>query len=85
MPEDIDWGAYGLVAEMKTVNGPAELEILLDKWEMPMFRVPVSKFCRELRKWIRYVENTGMPIIVTQRFGPEVVFMKVVDTDAESV
>ena len=73
------------MSETKTVNGPAELEILLDKWEMPMIRVPVSKFRRELRKWVRYIEKTGMPIIITQRFGPEVVFMKVVDTGSESV
>ena len=70
---------------MKTVNSQAELEILLDKWEMPIFRVPASRFRRELRKWVRYIEKTGMPIIITQRFGPEVVFMKVVDTSSESV
>jgi len=69
----------------ETANGTAELEMLLDKWEMPMIRVPVSKFRRELRKWARYVEKTGRPVIVTQRFGPEVVFMKVVDTGSESV
>jgi|AntAceMinimDraft_6_1070360.scaffolds.fasta_scaffold264678_1 prevent-host-death family protein len=42
-------------------------------------RVPVSKFRRELRKWLRIVERTGEPIVITQRNGPELVLMKYVD------
>jgi len=48
-------------------------------------RVPVSKFRRELRKWLRIVERTGEPIVITQRNGPELVLMKYVDIPSESV
>jgi prevent-host-death family protein len=48
-------------------------------------RVPVSKFRRELKKWIRIVDRTGDPIVITQRNGPELVLIKYVDIYTESV
>lgn len=76
--------------ETETVNELIELEMTLNRWGMCINRVPVSRFRRELRKWIRHIENTGAPVIITQRFGPDVIFTKVaavqkaVDTSFES-
>jgi prevent-host-death family protein len=38
-------------------------------------RVPASKFRREMRKWLRYVEEHEM-IVITQRNGPDLVCLK---------
>jgi prevent-host-death family protein len=48
-------------------------------------RVPVTKFRREMRKWLRLVDKTGEPIIITQRNGPELVLVKFVDYNLESI
>jgi prevent-host-death family protein len=60
-------------------------------------RVPASKFRREMKKWLRYVEEHEM-IVITQRNGPDLVcinentyqnlvvlFQKLVDKRPESV
>ena len=55
-----------------------------------MIKVPVSKFRREMRKWLRVVEEVGS-IVITQRNGPELVcvkhdlYEKLVDKHSESV
>lgn len=36
-------------------------------------KVPTSKFVRERRKWLRYVEETNEPIIITHRSRESVV------------
>lgn len=50
-----------------------------------MIRVPASKFRRELRKWLRHIDRTGESVVITQRFGADLLFMKVVDNGSESV
>jgi len=55
-----------------------------------VMRVPSSKFRREMKKWLRYVEEHDM-IVITQRNGPDLVCMradlyeKMIDTGTESV
>ncbi len=39
-------------------------------------RVPASKFRREMKKWLRYVEEHEM-IVITQRNGPDLVCVRV--------
>jgi prevent-host-death family protein len=53
-------------------------------------RVPASKFRREMKKWLRYVEEHEM-IVITQRNGPDLacvrhdLYEKMVDKHSESV
>jgi prevent-host-death family protein len=53
-------------------------------------KVPASRFRREMRKWLRYVEEHDM-IVITQRNGPDLVcvrydlYEKMVDMTPESV
>ena len=54
-------------------------------------KVPTSKFRREMKKWLRMIEQTGEPIVITHRNLPSVVLMpislfeKYVDICPESV
>ena len=41
-----------------------------------MVRVPSSKFRRELRKWLQHIDRTGEPVVITQRFGPDLICIK---------
>jgi prevent-host-death family protein len=38
-------------------------------------KVPTSKFRREMKKWLRYVEETNEPIIITHRSKESVVLV----------
>jgi prevent-host-death family protein len=49
----------------------------LRNWQANLKKVPASKFRREMKKWLRIVEQTGEPIIITHRNLPSVVLMPV--------
>lgn len=38
-------------------------------------KVPTSKFRREMKKWLRYVEKTNEPILITHRSKESVVLV----------
>lgn len=40
-------------------------------------KVPTSKFRREMKKWLRYVEETNEPIIITHRSKESVVLVPI--------
>ena len=40
-------------------------------------KVPTSKFRRETKKWLKIVEQTGEPIVITHRNFPSVVLMPI--------
>jgi prevent-host-death family protein len=42
-----------------------------------MITIPVSRFRREFRKWIKYVENTNQPVIISTRNQGDYVFVPV--------
>lgn len=40
-------------------------------------KVPASKFRREMKKWLRYVEETNEPIIITHRSKESLVLLPI--------
>jgi prevent-host-death family protein len=40
-------------------------------------KIPASKFRREMKKWLRYVEETNEPIIITHRSKESVVLLPI--------
>jgi PHD/YefM family antitoxin component YafN of YafNO toxin-antitoxin module len=40
-------------------------------------KVPTSRFRREMRKWMRYVEQKNEPVVITHRSHQSVVFVPI--------
>lgn len=40
-------------------------------------KVPTSKFRREMKKWLRHVEETNEPIVITHRSKESVVLVPI--------
>lgn len=40
-------------------------------------KVPTSKFRREMKKWLRYAEETNEPIVITHRSKESVVLVPI--------